>query len=115
MDGCAMTRSPTCRDSIRRRIDDTSGDRGPGDLVRRGERGVAVDDADVLLMFNADDKSHLFFVPAPAHEANWHLVIDTGLPPPQEIRPPGEEVELYPSFAYHVKPRSLVMLICPWG
>jgi len=78
------------------------------------ETGAETDDVDVLMMFNADERSHLFFVPPAPHETKWHVVIDTSLPSPKEIRPPGQEVPLFPVYAYHVKARSIVVFISRW-
>ncbi len=78
------------------------------------ETGAEVDDVDVLMMFNADERSRLFYLPPAAHARGWYLVLDTALPAPHDIRPPGEELELEPAIAYHVKSRSMVVLISKW-
>ncbi len=79
------------------------------------ETGADEDDADVLLMFNADDRPHEFqLIPVP-HEGSWHLVIDTGLPSPQDIRPLGKEVELRNATSYRVEARSIVVMISTWS
>ncbi|MBN1992888.1 MAG: glycogen debranching protein GlgX [Anaerolineae bacterium] len=78
------------------------------------ETGAAEDDADVLLIFNSDDRSHLFYLPPAFHTGQWYLALDTSRPSPDDIYPPGEGVELEPMMAYHVKPYSMVMLISKW-
>lgn len=80
----------------------------------REETGAERDDVDVLMMFNADEQSRLFYLPPTPHEGVWHRVIDTSLDCPDEIYPPGQEVELEPAIAYHVKGRSMVILISGW-
>jgi isoamylase len=86
------------------------------------ETGATVDDVDILMMFNADDRSHLFYIPPTPHNGNpaepcrtcWHVVIDTGLPSPDDIQPAGQEVELTSTITYNVKPHSLVVMISKW-
>ena len=78
------------------------------------ETGAIEDDIDVLMMFNSAERSHLFYVPPAPHENHWHLLLDTSLPPPYDIHPPGEETELKPIIAYHVKPRSMVVMVSKW-
>lgn len=80
----------------------------------RNETGAAEDDVDVLIMFNAETLTHLFYIPPAPHNGRWHLALDTGLPSPQDIHPPGEEVELQPMIAYPVQSRSLVVMISKW-
>ena len=72
------------------------------------------DDADVLMMFNSDSRSHLFYLPRAPHDGRWHLVLDTSLPSPADIHPPGKEVELEPTITYHVKAYSMVVMISKW-
>jgi hypothetical protein len=78
------------------------------------ETGADEDDADMLLMFNSDVRSHLFFLPPASHNGIWHLLLDTNRPSPADIHAPGEEVELEPTIAYHVQPRSMVVLVSKW-
>ncbi len=80
----------------------------------REETGADEDDVDVLMMFNADDRSHLFYLPLAPHDGRWHLVLDTALPSPRDIHSPGEEAELQPMIAYHVKARSMVVMVSKW-
>jgi glycogen operon protein len=77
----------------------------------RQETGANQDDVDVLLMFNASTSSHLFYLPPAPNGGRWYLVLDTGLTSPQDIFFPGEEVELEPTIAYRLKPRSMAMFI----
>ncbi|MBN1218295.1 MAG: glycogen debranching protein GlgX [Anaerolineae bacterium] len=78
------------------------------------ETGADSDDGDMLMMFNSDVRSHLFYLPLAPHDGHWHLLLDTSLPSPDDIHPPGQEIELAPIIAYHVKPRSMVVLISTW-
>jgi glycogen operon protein len=80
----------------------------------RLETGAAADDADILMMFNADTASHLFCLPPAPHKGRWYLALDTGLASPQDIHPVGEEVELPPTMAYHVQPHSMVVMVAKW-
>jgi glycogen operon protein len=86
------------------------------------ETGAAADDVDVLLMFNAGEQTHLFYLPPAPHNGQapppqngrWYRAIDTGLPSPDDIRPDGQEVRLEPAPVYQARPRSFVMLIAKW-
>lgn len=78
------------------------------------ETGAVKNDVDVLIMFNADALAHLFYIPPAPHNGRWHLALDTGLPSPQDIYPPGDELELQPTIAYPVQSRSLVVMISKW-
>ncbi len=78
------------------------------------ETGAEVDDVDVLMMFNADELGRLFYLPPAPHAGRWHLALDTALPSPHDIHPPGQEVELEPTIAYHVRGRSMVVMISKW-
>jgi glycogen operon protein len=78
------------------------------------ETGAAEDDVDVLLMFNSDTRSRLFYLPPAPHNGRWHLALDTGQLPPLDIHPIGQELELEPTIAYPVKFRSMVVMISKW-
>lgn len=78
------------------------------------ETGATVEDMDLLMMFNADIRSRLFYLPPTPHTTRWHLVLDTGLPSPQDIYPVGKEMLLEPTIAYHLKPRSMAVMISKW-
>ncbi len=78
------------------------------------ETGARVDDVDVLMMFNADDRPHLFYLPPAPHNGRWYIMLDTARPSPEDIYPPGEEPELEPMIAYPVQGRSMVVLIAKW-
>jgi glycogen operon protein len=75
------------------------------------ETDAAVDDVDVLLLFNADERSRLFYLPPAPHNGRWLLLLDTGLSSPADIFAPGQEPELAPAIGYHVKRRAMVVLI----
>jgi len=78
------------------------------------ETGADEDDVDVLIMFNSDDRSHLFYLPPAPHNGTWHLLLNTSLPTPTDIHTPDEEPELAPVIAYHVHPYSMVVLVSKW-
>ncbi len=78
------------------------------------ETGAEVDDVDVLMMFNADEVARLYYLPPAPHAGRWHLALDTARPSPHDIYPPGQEVELEPTIAYHVRGRSMVVMISKW-
>jgi glycogen operon protein len=74
--------------------------------------GHEVDDVDMFIMFNADAKHNIFYIPPPPHEDfRWHLSIDTGLSYPNDVHLPGNEVEIENPLFYQLEPRSLVMMI----
>jgi glycogen operon protein len=79
------------------------------------ETGAAVDDTDVLMMFNADTRARLFYLPPAPHNSVWHLVVDTAQPSPLDIHVPGEELILAPTIAYPVKALSIVVMISKWS
>ncbi|MCP4625966.1 MAG: hypothetical protein GY850_21015, partial [bacterium] len=79
------------------------------------ETGAKEDDVDVLMIFNADEYPRLFHLPPALHHRSarngcWRLLLDTGLPCPGDIHPPGEEIELKKAI-YRVKGRSMVVMI----
>ncbi|MBI1879708.1 MAG: glycogen debranching enzyme, partial [Chloroflexi bacterium] len=80
----------------------------------REETGAATDDVDMLMMFNAADRTRLFYLPPAAHSGRWRLVLDTGQPSPLDIHPTGSELELQPTIAYPVRARSMVVMISKW-
>ncbi|MFN8460066.1 MAG: glycogen debranching protein GlgX, partial [Anaerolineae bacterium] len=80
----------------------------------KDETGAAADDVDVLMMFNAETSARLFYIPPAPHQGRWHVALDTGLPSPHDIYPPGQEMELQPMIAYPVQARSLVVMISKW-
>ncbi len=75
------------------------------------ETGAETDDVDVLMMFNSSNQSHFFYLPPAPNGRGWHLALDTGLPSPQDVVFPGEEMELEPTPGYRVKARSMVVLL----
>ncbi len=75
----------------------------------RHETGADEDDDDVLMMFNSDTASHLFYIPPAPNNGRWYLALDTGLPSPQDVYFPGEEVELEAVIAYRLRPRSMAV------
>jgi glycogen operon protein len=78
------------------------------------ETGAPTDDVDVLMMFNAAERTRIFYLPPAAHNGRWHLVLDTGQPSPLDIHPAGSELEMQPTIAYPVKARSMVVMISKW-
>jgi glycogen operon protein len=78
------------------------------------ETGAAEDDVDVLMMFNADINVHLFCVPPSPHKGKWLLIIDTGLPAPNDIRLESKAIRIKPNTPYKVRPRSMVVMFSTW-
>ncbi len=76
--------------------------------------GADEDDVDVLMMFNAATRPHIFYLPPAPHTSRWHLAIDTGRPVPADIHFPGREPPLPPTWLYHVQARSMVVMISKW-
>lgn len=74
--------------------------------------GFEIDDVDMLIMFNAYTKAHIFYIPPPPHpETYWHLALDTGLMTPRDIFPPGKEIELEEPLIYRLQARSMAVMI----
>ncbi|MCL2834105.1 MAG: glycogen debranching protein GlgX [Treponema sp.] len=69
------------------------------------------DDNDFFIMFNAGEESADFNICEPLDGKKWVRIIDTGLPPPQDILLPGSEKQLTNLEQYTVMGRSLVVLI----
>jgi glycogen operon protein len=78
------------------------------------ESGAGEDDIDVLMLFNADVAVQLFQLPPAPHQGHWHLVLDTALPSPQDIHPPGQEVKLPSTSTYRTQGYSMVVMIAKW-
>jgi glycogen operon protein len=78
------------------------------------ETGAAEDDVDVLIMFNADIKPHLFYLPPTPHQRNWRLIIDTALDAPNDFYPEAEAPKLKVNTAYRVRDRSMVVMFSYW-
>ncbi len=73
---------------------------------------ASADDCDAVIMFNADLRSHLFYIPPPPHaDWRWFVAVDTGMHPPRDISELGKELELDDEIVYQVEPRSMVVLI----
>jgi glycogen operon protein len=69
------------------------------------------DDNDFFIMLNGGSKKTLFSVCAPLPGKHWVRAVDTALPSPEDILPPGTEKELTFSNRYTVYARSMVVLI----
>ncbi|MDR2792512.1 MAG: glycogen debranching protein GlgX [Treponema sp.] len=71
------------------------------------------DDNDFFIMFNSSAKQSPFTIPDAAGKngKKWFRVIDTALPPPDDILAPGTEKPLPTSGIYLMKPRSAAVLI----
>ena len=69
------------------------------------------DDNDFYSIFNAGEDSALFAIGAAPMARRWYRVIDSSLPSPEDILPPGEELLLVPQDEYAVAPRSMVVLL----
>ncbi len=71
--------------------------------------GDAPDDPVPLhVMMNMSDQAREFELPA-LDQQTWYRAVDTALQEPDDIRPPGEQEEIY-QISYVLQPRSLVVL-----
>jgi len=69
------------------------------------------DDNDFFVMFNSGDKPATFVVCPAGKGKKWFRKADTALPPPDDIRPAGEEQQIDIQSRYQVKARSVVILL----
>ena len=69
------------------------------------------DDNDFFIMFNGGGKTVNFKICDPLDGKKWVRMIDTGIPSPDDILPPGSEVALKKLSVYEVKEHSMVVLI----
>ena len=67
-------------------------------------------DASLYVALNAYLKRLTFDLPKPSKGYNWHRVVDTSLPSPNDIAEPGAELAIA-GAAYLVEPRSTVVLL----
>ena len=66
----------------------------------------------LYLMFNASgEKAAAFDLPHPPNGARWHLAVDTRRDAPHDLCVADQEPLLGDSPAYHVGPRSSVILV----
>jgi len=80
----------------------------------RGERefiGENQADNDALLMFNNLPEPVYFHLPPAPLGKTWKLAVDTAMPPPLDIRPAGEEIDLTAPDVYRLQAESLVVLL----
>jgi glycogen operon protein len=69
------------------------------------------DDNDILIMFNASKEEVLFtLAPIPQGKEGWYRAIDTSLPSPRDIVPPGKEERLNRETC-RLEARSTVVLL----
>ncbi len=79
------------------------------------ETGAAADDVDVLMLFNADNVPHAFFLPQPPHPGNWRVIIDTSLPSPYDYYDEGSAREIQrKTTTYRVQPHTMVVMFSRW-
>ena len=79
-----------------------------------GSRAAVLDDrdgSDFFIMFNGSSKTVNFKICDPLDGKKWVRMIDTGLPSPDDILPPGDEALLENYMVYKLKDRSIVVLI----
>jgi glycogen operon protein len=69
------------------------------------------DDNDFYIMMNADIDTQAFIIAEPPAKKEWFRKVDTGLLSPNDILPLGSEKRLLSQHRYHVKARSMVILI----
>ena len=65
----------------------------------------------LYLMFNAVAEAVTFHLPTEPPGTRWHLAVDTSYEAPEDLFDAGEELLLDPSQAYHLHPRSSVILV----
>jgi glycogen operon protein len=70
-----------------------------------------LDDNDFFIMFNAGLDPQIFAVAEAPGRKIWYRAVDTALPSPEDILPPGTEKIVSPGDRYTVKARSAVILI----
>jgi glycogen operon protein len=70
-----------------------------------------VDDNDFFIMFNSGLEPQPFSVAEAPGGKIWYRAVDTALPSPEDILPPGMETMVSPGNGYTVKARSAVILI----
>jgi glycogen operon protein len=68
-------------------------------------------DDDFFLMINGDQHSHDYSIPEPSSGKKWLRIIDTHLPSPDDIQPEHSAIEISSGQKYHVKDRTIVVLI----
>ena len=71
--------------------------------------GASQHDDDLYVMINAYWEDLMFTIQE-GHASDWRRVIDTSLPSSEDFRDPGHE-RLLRSLVYHVKARSIVVLL----
>jgi isoamylase len=68
-------------------------------------------ETDLHLMCNASTEAVAFALPSLDDGRRWYRAVDTSRPSPQDILAAGEEIALDDQAAYHVGPRSGVILL----
>ena len=71
----------------------------------------AEDAPDLYLMFNAGLREETFQLPTAPEGTVWRRAVDTSLPSPEDLRPAGEEAELWSQHLYRLGPRASVILL----
>jgi glycogen operon protein len=66
---------------------------------------------DIYVMFNAHWEGRRFNIPPHEGQWRWKRLVDTSLPPPDDITPEHDATPLRPADHYLLSPRSTVMLI----
>jgi glycogen operon protein len=64
-----------------------------------------------FIMFNSGEKPANFHICKPIEGSRWVRAVDTSLTSPDDILTPGNEAKLDDPLIYHVKDRSMVILI----
>jgi glycogen operon protein len=77
----------------------------------QGETRADDDDDDFYFMYNATARDHTFTLVTPPVGGQWHRVIDTHFPSPQDILPVGSELLLEDQRHYRVRGHSLAVLL----
>jgi len=65
---------------------------------------------DLYLMFNAGLREETFQLPSAPEGRAWRRAVDTSLASPDDLRPAGEEAELWSQHLYRLGPRACAIL-----
>ncbi|HJZ92930.1 MAG TPA: glycogen debranching enzyme, partial [Gemmataceae bacterium] len=82
-----------------------------GRYTGRDDALAGTPDSDIYVAINGGDVATAFLVPPSPQGKKWRRVVDTFLPPPQDIVPEGEGGLVAPGTRYPVGPFSLVVLV----
>jgi glycogen operon protein len=79
-------------------------------LLLRGSGGPEGEEV-LYAALNAYWETLAFGLPAPPAGRRWHVFANTGMPPPEDVWPPGTEPALADQGHFLVSARSVVVLV----